>query len=181
MYKTLYDDLFPQLRAHASLRDRVQFIFRQQIQPWHPSSTLTHEAALAVQRLAPQDFWAFSAALFDAQRDYFDLRVVAEPRNATYARLARLAESSTPQARLDGAKVLALLRVRDPAPGEKVEPEELNGGNELTADVKTVVKMARLVGVHVSPTVIVDGVVAADISSGWSAEQWIKYLEQAVA
>ena len=53
----------------------------------------------------------------------------------------------------------------------------LNSGNEVTDDLKVLVKMARLVGVHVSPTVIVDGVVENSISSGWTTEQWMEYLE----
>lgn len=41
----------------------------------------------------------------------------------------------------------------------------LNSGNQVTNDLKVMVKMARLVGIHVSPTVVFDGVVANDISS----------------
>lgn len=63
----------------------MQFIFRQQIQPWHPSSTLVHEAGVAVLRLAPSKFWDFSAKLFEQQKEYFDVNVVNEPRNDTYS------------------------------------------------------------------------------------------------
>ncbi len=39
-----------------------------QVQPWHPQSTLTHEAGLAVAREAgPAAFWDFSDAMFDQQ------------------------------------------------------------------------------------------------------------------
>lgn len=48
-------------------------IFRHQIQPWHPSSTLVHEAALAVGLIAPEGFWDYSKALFDCQETYFDV------------------------------------------------------------------------------------------------------------
>jgi protein-disulfide isomerase len=49
-------------------------------------------------------------------------------------------------------------------------------GNAVTGDVKTIVKMARLTGVHVTPTVVFDGVVAGEISSGWTGEQWEEWL-----
>jgi hypothetical protein len=39
---------------------KVQILFRQQIQPWHPSSTLVHEAGVAVLKLQPAKFWDFS-------------------------------------------------------------------------------------------------------------------------
>ena len=46
----------------------------------------------------------------------------------------------------------------------------------MTGDVKVMVKMNRLVGVHVTPTVVVDGLVEGAISSGWSGEEWNKWL-----
>jgi len=54
----------------------------------------------------------------------------------------------------------------------------LNSGNKVTDDLKLVVKMARLTGVHVSPTLVFNGVVANDMSSGWSVEQWGEWLEK---
>lgn len=149
---------------------KIQLIIRQQIQPWHPSSTLVHEAALAVNRLNPSKFWDFSAALFAHQKEYFDVNVVGEPRNATYRRLAKLARDS---AGVDEQEVYKLLEISD----EPAEDGSLNVGNAVTADVKLVVKTARLVGVHVSPTVIFNGVVANEISSGWGEEQWGGWLK----
>lgn len=56
----------------------------------------------------------------------------------------------------------------------------LNTGNGVTDDVKVLVKMGRLTGVHVSPTVVFDGVVNGEISSSWSVEQWEEWLGKAV-
>lgn len=49
MFNTLYTSVFPLIETKYS--GRVQVIFRQQIQPWHPSSTLTHEAGAAVLKV----------------------------------------------------------------------------------------------------------------------------------
>lgn len=173
MFNTVYGSVVPRLRS-SPLGRKVQLIFRPQIQPWHPSSTLTHEAGVAVSRLAPSRFWDFAAALFAAQREYFDVAVVAETRNATYRRLARLAADS---AGLDEAQVYALLEVPD-RPGED---GGLNVGNKVTDDLKVLVKMARLIGVHVSPTVYLDGVEAREISSSWTADEWFEWLQKKVA
>lgn len=148
--------------------DKVVTIFRQQIQPWHPSSTLVHEAGLAVLRLSPNKFYDFSAALFEQQKDFFDVNVVNETRNATYKRLAKIAG----QVGVDEEKVYGLLEISD-KPGED---GSLNTGNGVTNDVKLQVKANRLVGVHVSPTVVFDGVVNGEISSGWTSEQWEEWL-----
>jgi protein-disulfide isomerase len=124
---------------------RLQVIFRQHIQPWHPSSTLTHEAGAAVLRLAPEKFWDFSSALFERQTEFFDVSLVNETRNKTYERLAKVAGSVG----LDESKVLDLLKVSE-SPGEE---GQLNIGNQVTNDIKLMVKADRVVGVHVSPTV----------------------------
>lgn len=133
-----------------------------------------HEAALAVSRLAPSRFWDFSAALFAEQERYFDVSVANETRAQTYRRLAKLAANTTG---LPEAEVYSLLDVPD-HPGED---GELNVGNKVTDDVKVLVKMARLTGVHVTPTVLFDGVEAREIDSSWTADQWIAWLgERAV-
>ncbi|GAB1310564.1 Protein disulfide oxidoreductase domain protein [Madurella fahalii] len=165
IFRTLTQHVIPHIRSSPTLAPRVQLIFRQQIQPWHPSSTLVHEAALAVQRLAPQKFWDFSTALFEQQAAYFDEAVLDEPRNQTYKRLAELAQTS---AGLDAGEVYKLLEIKG--------GDARNQGNAVTADVKVITKMARLVGVHVTPTVVFNGVVAGEISSGMTAEQWVEWL-----
>jgi hypothetical protein len=112
----------------------------------HPSSTLTHEAGVAVLQLAPDRFWDFSKKLFDQQTEFFDVNVVNETRNATYRRLAKIAASVD----LDEKKVYELLEISD-KPGKD---GSLNTGNAVTNDLKVLVKMNRLTGVHVTPTVL---------------------------
>ncbi|KAJ3566957.1 hypothetical protein NPX13_g6946 [Xylaria arbuscula] len=126
------------------------------------------QSALAVLQLSPDKFWAFSDALFKDQKAYFDVNVVNETRNQTYRRLAKLAATVG----VDETAVYTHLAIPDTA----ADDGSLNIGNKVTTDLKVLVKTARLVGVHVSPTVIFDGVVANDISSGWTQEQWQEWL-----
>ncbi|KAI9744391.1 MAG: hypothetical protein M1818_001920 [Claussenomyces sp. TS43310] len=171
LFKTVYTTVYPLIQDKYA--DKVQLIFRQQVQPWHPSSTLVHEAAVAVLRLAPDKFWPFSAALFADQQRYFDVSVVGETRNDTYRRLARLGASVG----VDADDMYGLLAVSD-----KPGPDgALNVGNGVTDDLKVLIKTARLVGVHVSPTAVFDGVVNNDISSGWGKKEWEGWLEKNVA
>lgn len=114
-------------------QSKLQVIFRQQIQPWHPSSTLTHEAAAAVLKLAPEKFWEFSAALFKQQQEFFDVSVVNETRNKTYERLAKIAGGVG----VDESEVLKLLLISD-KPGEG---GSLNSGNGVTNDIKFMTKV----------------------------------------
>ena len=54
MYDTVYTSVLPLIEKKYN--DKVQIIFRQQIQPWHPSSTLVHEAGVAVLKTDPSKF-----------------------------------------------------------------------------------------------------------------------------
>lgn len=150
--------------------DRVVTIFRQQIQPWHPSSTLTHEAGFAVLKVQPDKFYDFSAALFAQQKDFFDANVVNETRNSTYKRLAKIAGSVG----VDENKVYELLEISDKPDADG----GLNTGNGVTDSVKAQTKFNRAQGVHVTPTVVFDGIVNNDISSSWTEKQWEEWLEK---
>jgi protein-disulfide isomerase len=171
MFKTIHYSVAPLIKQKYS--NRVRLIFRQQIQPWHPSSTLTHEAGAAVLKLSPAKFWDFSRALFEHQTEYFDVNVVNESRNQTYGRLAKLAAES---AGVKEEDVMGLLRISD----KPAEDGSLNTGNKVTDDMKGMVKAARVVGVHVSPTVFFDGIEERGISSSFTKEQWEEWLEKNV-
>lgn len=94
---------------------------------------MVHEAGASVLRIAPSEFWKFSAVLFDHQTEYFDVNVVNETRNDTYRRLSRLAATVG----IDEAKIYNLLAVPDKADAHG----GLNIGNEVTDDVKYMVKV----------------------------------------
>lgn len=177
MFNTVYAFLLPKTSGKP-YENKVQFVFRQQIQPWHPSSTLVHEAGVAALRLAPGKFWDFSQKLFEAQKEYFDANVVNEGRNETYGRLAKLAASVG----VDEGRTYEMLSVSE-KPGKD---GGLNTGNQVTDDLKVLVKVwlksgcesrmqpdakqiARLTGIHVSPTIVFDGVVENSISSSFTA------------
>ena len=95
-----------------------------------------------------------------------------ETRNATYKRLAKIAG----EVGVDEAEVYKLLEISD----KPAEDGGLNNGNQVTNDVKVQVKANRLTGVHVTPTVVFDGVVNNDISSSWTVEQWEQWLAKNV-
>jgi hypothetical protein len=99
--------------------------------------------------------------------------VVNETRNQTYARLAKLGA----KVGVDEAEMLKLLTISD-KPGED---GSLNTGNAVTNDLKVLVKMNRLVGIHVTPTVLYDGVVENSISSSFTGDQWAEWLERNAA
>jgi len=101
------------------------------------------------------------------------VNVVNESRNQTYERLAQLAGQIDG---VDAGTIFGLLKISD----KPAEDGSLNTGNAVTNDVKLMVKANRVTGVHVTPTVLFNGIEERSISSGWTPEQWEEWLEKNV-
>jgi protein-disulfide isomerase len=93
--------------------------------------------------------------------------MVNETRNQTYKRLSSLAASSIG---VNESDFYDLLKISDKAGDDG----SLNSGNQVTNDLKVLVKVNRQVGIHVTPTVVFNGVVENSIASSFSAEDWEK-------
>ncbi|KAJ8482155.1 hypothetical protein ONZ45_g15052 [Pleurotus djamor] len=167
--KTIEAVLVPLLGPGGRYEGRVKAVFRPQVQPWHASSTLTHEAGLAVLRASPAHFWPFSLALFNAQEDYFDIPSSSLTPLQIREKLATLASQIIPADKVDEFRELLKL---------KGSP---NGGIAVTDDLKYTIKFSRQNGIHVSPTVLWDGLVANEISSSWGEKEWNDFLAAKVA
>jgi len=149
---------------------KVKVIVRLQVQPWHGSSTFTHEAALAVARVAPDKFWAFTLALFERQTEFFDIPSSTLSPVQIRAKLAEVAETVIGE---DKEKIAAFkdLLVLKSTP---------NGGVAVTDELKYTIKFSRQNGIHVSPTVLWDGLVANEVSSSWEEKDWSDFLKAKV-
>ncbi|KAF1803378.1 thioredoxin-like protein [Mucor lusitanicus] len=163
IYKKLREEVWP--FVESTYPDKFQFIFRQQVQPWHASSTIVHEAAIAVEKIDNKKFFEFSDALFANQKEYFDEALENKTRRETAESLAKLAE----QVGIPSAKVLELI--------SNGTGEPKNHGNQVSNDLKLCIKIGRQNGIHVSPTVLVDGIKDDSVSSGWELNQWQEYLK----
>ncbi|KAJ3316570.1 hypothetical protein HDV06_003226 [Boothiomyces sp. JEL0866] len=142
---------------------QIEITFRSQVQPWHPQSTLVHEASLAVEKLAPEKFLEYSKVLFDNQESFFDTAVDSKTRNEIYGELADLASPF-----VNKEEFLNLLRIDTST--------KHNNGNQVTAEFKRHLKISRHNHVHVSPTWIINGIINDDISSSWTLDEWKKVL-----
>jgi hypothetical protein len=97
---------------------------------------------------------------------YFDEAVENKTRRETAEQLAKLAESSVG---VSSDKVLELLT--------NGTGEAKNAGNKVTNDLKMWIRVGRQNGIHVSPTLVLDGVRDDNVSSSWDLKQWKEYLK----
>ena len=166
-YKTLVTEVGPRYGQDLRLE------FFHQVQPWHPQSTMLHEAAVAVFQLAgPGAFFQFSSALFELQVEFFDANTYHKSRMEIYEELALLGSLS-----VDGLREEDIMSKL-----ERVVATDgsLNTGNATTRDLKFHVKLARQNGIHVSPTTTLNGMVC-DTDSSWTLGQWETFLDPHVA
>ena len=153
---------------------RVTVVLHQVVQPWHPQGTMVHEAALAVKRVAPEAYADYVSAVvtaFAAGR-FTDEAAWGSTRAEIYDELLSIIGDHAALQAVDADAVAALLK--QPEGGGSIRG---NGGNGMTQEIKWACKFHRTRGVHVTPTVHVNGLEAGIVSSGWTEEQWCAFLE----
>ncbi|KAH7339717.1 hypothetical protein B0J17DRAFT_656502 [Rhizoctonia solani] len=159
------DKVLKPLFTEGKYAGKVKLLLRLQPQPWHGSSTFTHEAALAVGRVAPNRFYDYAIELFKAQEQFFDIPVSTLTPIQIREKLVSIAPEGT-----DKKAVADLLE-------HKSTP---NGGVGVTDDLKYNIKLGRQNGIHVTPSAVWDGLFASDVSSSWAKDEWEKFLEAKV-
>lgn len=92
----------------------------------HSTSTLCHEAALAVIRVKPDAFWDYSLALLADQEKFYDIPTSTKTPIETRANLVQLGVEKGILDEADAEEVKDLL-------AHKTTP---NGGNAVTNDLK---------------------------------------------
>jgi hypothetical protein len=95
-------------------------------QPWHASSMMLHETALAVARVAPSKFWGYSLALFKAQEQFYDIPTSTMTPAQTREKAAELGLSAGILTAEEVVAVKALLLLNSTP----------NGGCAVTDDLK---------------------------------------------
>ncbi|WPK24281.1 hypothetical protein PUMCH_001548 [Australozyma saopauloensis] len=176
MYFTLFKTIPQVQKKHP---DVFQFVFVNVVQPWHPQSVLLNEYALVVAQLlrekAPEKsnelFWNVSYELFANKDKFFDSVTSNVGRN-DYYKLINDVVFDKLELPITKTDVLGKLEI---AATDLANAS--NAGNAAIADVKYFTRYLRGVGVHITPTVSVNGIVADLLSSASTTEELIKVFE----
>ena len=168
MFTCLYDnDIF------KAFEGKVSFVMQNVPQPWHPQGVYVHEVALAIKVHQPEVYAKCVRALYAAfdfgKGKFTDADTYDKSRSQVYADLLDVVAEAGADKALIGEKVkLNTLQT----PGGPVQAT-----TSCTQDIKWACKFHRKHGVHVTPTVYVNGLEAGIVSSGWTADQWKAFLE----
>lgn len=201
----VYEHLLPLIFDKSSPHyGKVRLILRPYPQPWHASSSLLAESALAIARLAEpagknveaetnaltdpklNAFWVFSLQIMKHQESYFDGPVRLKNPDQIRGELVNLAISTLgEEPRREKGKPLLRPHERGMPLGQAVKnmvrvAPEGNEGSAVTADLKYCVKIGRQNGVHVTPSCVWDGLLEPSISSSFGAKEWKEFLDKSV-
>ena len=164
MYNRLKDDVGPHFG------DKLRILLHPMPQPWHPSSSMLHEcfhAAIMVSDSALHHK-VLEVTFANALKLFSDCASYEKSRKDLHNEMLLCYESSLKA--FDGKKFLSLLSI---VPGKD---EYGNDGNGCTRMMKLYAKQHRQLGIHVTPTTRVNGIVC-DTSSSWAPEKWEEFLD----
>jgi hypothetical protein len=158
MFIALYDsDIFKEYEG------KVSFVMQNTPQPWHPQGVYLHEVALAVKVHQPELFAKVVRAIYEAfafgKGKFTDADTYDKSRAQIYEEALDVAASAGADRALIAEKV-KLLTLK-PAPGVEVQAT-----TSCTQDIKWAVKRQRKMGVHVTPTVFINGLEAGIAAGG---------------
>jgi hypothetical protein len=168
MYDTVDGSVLPTM-ADKGLPDQIDFVWQSVPQPWHARSCLMHDAVMAAFLIDARQIGDNLSSVFAHQTDFFDDTTKDKSRMEIYACMAAIGRQCGYNPDAISAK-LSLKGVQG------------NGGLGDTTQTHTwSVKYHRGRGVHVTPTVLINGLKANDVSSGWTSYEWMAKLELMVA
>ncbi|EGW30788.1 uncharacterized protein SPAPADRAFT_142882 [Spathaspora passalidarum NRRL Y-27907] len=178
LYLKLYNKVIPELQAKHP--GKFQFVYVNVIQPWHTNSNLLNEFAIAYAKLLREqpsgdtngDFWKLSEVLFKNKESFYDTSNIDLTRNQIYAQIYDVVSKELKLA-FDKKTILSQLEI----PHSETPS---NAGNATAVDVKYFTRYLRGVGVHITPTVSINGIVNDAISSGTPEEELIELFEKSL-
>ncbi|KAJ3091757.1 hypothetical protein HK102_013524 [Quaeritorhiza haematococci] len=153
------NNIYPYIEK--SYPNKVQFVFRNQVQPWHPQSAVLHEVTLAVEKIKPSAFIDYVLLIYQNFERFSDEQVYGKSRKQLHEELAELAE----QVGVAKSEVLQFFG-------------SSSDGPSVVADFKYHIKLSRQNSIHVSPTVLFDGLIDSSVSSSWGFDEWKPWLEK---
>ncbi|KAF8592764.1 hypothetical protein K439DRAFT_1400808 [Ramaria rubella] len=166
--KSVEHNVKPLLSAGGKYEGKVKLIIRLHPQPWHGTSPFTHEAAIAVGRIKPDAFWPYTLALMEKQTEFYDEPTSTLTPLQIREKLVELASHHI--AKSDVEPLKELLKIKGTP----------NGGVATTEDLKYNIKYSRANSIHVSPTVLWNGLIAGDVSSSFQEPEWRSFFEQKI-
>jgi hypothetical protein len=180
-----------QVRNDPILSKRVEFIIHNVPQPWHPQSPMLSEALMAVSNAFPKAnvIVSFIQHTYQAWPQFTDKYTAHQSRIQIHQQCADIAvravaadAAQTGNTATDSMiRDAILLQLSTPLLQELTDENPNGGLGSVTQALKWTVKYHRSRGIHVTPTVFINGMEAVDVSSAWTCQAWMEKLRSMVS
>lgn len=173
MFIKIQDEIIPLLEKEG-LGDKYNIVFVNVVQPWHGvQSSILHDVSFAVGKVVPESFWNVSRILFDNIKTFYDSETFNKTRCQIGDEVIELCEKDEKIGSSEIGKIRELIR---PAQAT-ADGGANNAGNGIAKDNKYFARYARTLGVHITPSVLVNGIYIPSIESSTDARKIIEMLE----
>lgn len=179
LFTKLRSTVIPQLQQKYP--SKFQFVYVNVVQPWHPNSLYLNEFSVVAAQLirakqqspeSNQTFWDLSNAIFENKEQFYDSANADYTRNQIYSQIYQVVAKNL-QLPFGEEEILSQLRIQQ----VPLLDEQSNSGNAATVDVKYFTRYLRGVGVHMTPSVSVNGITDDSVSSGSEPDELISKFE----
>ncbi|KAG8906503.1 hypothetical protein FRC01_007995, partial [Tulasnella sp. 417] len=123
---------------------------------------------LAVARVAPDQLLNYLDALYPVNETFYDIPASTLTPVQIREKLVAIAETAIGTEKVAAANELLK---------HKSTP---NGGVSVTEELKYSIKVSRQNSIHVSPTVLWDGLIQDQVSSSWGEKEWTDFFNAKV-
>jgi protein-disulfide isomerase len=174
----MFNTLMAIRASKPELYGSVDFVFHITPQPWHPQGVVIAETVLMMMDVAMQKGHdAVLESFIEVASKLFDPEIQACFTDEAVVQLRRSEIQALVLEKCDADMGLTIACVA----GLAIPEGSGNSGNMCNKKLKQVIKFHRLRGVHVTPTVFVNGIEDGQIGSSWSEAQWVEKLEELVS
>lgn len=170
MFKKIDTEILPLLKEKG-LNDKYNIVFVNVIQPWHGfQSSILHDISFAVSKIAPNKFWDISRIFFNNIELFYDTQVINKSRKTLTEEILNLIKNDLSIEDLNKIKELLII---DGENSEKIS----NMGNSVIKDNKYFTRYHRTLGIHMTPSVMINGILISQIESSTDASKIIEIFE----
>lgn len=172
MFKKIQDEVIPKLKKD-NIYTKVNLVFMNVIQPWHGiQSSICHDVSFAVAKIKPTYFWKFSRVLFDEITMFYDNVIYDKTRGEITDMVIQLFAKMEGVSSRDVEQVKELVIVKGVG-----EDKADNTGNKVAVDNKYFTRYHRTIGIHVTPSIVINGIYMPLIESSTDSDKIVDIIK----
>ncbi|KAG0681071.1 hypothetical protein C6P40_003372 [Pichia californica] len=174
LFIKIQDEILPLLK-NKNLNNKYNIIFINVIQPWHGiQSSILHDVSFAICKISPENFLNISRIFFENIKKFYDSEINNKSRSELTNEIINLAINND-KCEFTSNEISEIKNLLEIKKSDDGEPS--NNGNGVSKDNKYFTRYHRTLGIHITPSVVINGIFNSEIGSSTNAEKFIEIIE----